>query len=37
MMLAQVDSPLAIENPHQCLLDMEDDEKIFVYLQKTTI
>lgn len=26
MMLAQVDSPLAIENAHRNLLDMEDDE-----------
>ena len=26
MMLAQVGSPLAIENAHRSLLDMEDDE-----------
>ena len=26
MMLAQVGSPLAIENAHRNLLDMEDDE-----------
>ena len=26
MLLAQVDSPLAIENAHRNLLDMEDDE-----------
>ena len=28
MLLAQVGSPLAIENAHRNLLDMEDDEKV---------
>ena len=31
MMLAQVGSPLAIENAHRNLLDMEDDEEQIFY------